>query len=150
MLNKWTRYNTRVPDLEQYVTIPTSHLLPTKDWQRPALFTLCLICSAKCNLNKRGIEVDINYTCKLMKHYYDRFFRKAIFIVWYLTCSWLWAFRSGELWAVLSGCIAGTHTDTGSKFIANNGTQLQTRITQGHSLSAFSFWDTASVAQSVQ
>jgi hypothetical protein len=85
-----------------------------------------------------------------MKHYYDRFFRKAIFIVWYLTCSWLLAFRSGELWAVLSGCVAATHTGRSSKFIPNNGTQLQTRIIQGHSLSALSFWDTASVAQSVR
>ena len=103
----------RVPAMEEYVTIShfSSHLLPTKDWQTPALFTLSHICSAKCNLNKRGIEVDINYTCELMKHYYERFFRKAIFIVWYLTCSWLWAFRSGELWAVPSGCVAATHTD---------------------------------------
>lgn len=105
---------------------------------KPVVFTLCLIRWAKCNLNKRGIEVDINYTCELIKHYYDRFFRKAIFIVWYLTCSWLWAFRCGELWAVLSRCIQATHTHKGSKFIPSTGTKLQTRITQDHSLSALS------------
>ena len=81
----------------------------------------------KIQSKKRGIEVDINYTCELIKHYHDRFFRKAIFIVWYMTCSWLWAFRNGEMWAVLSGCIPATQTDRGTKFIPNTGTQLKTR-----------------------